>query len=147
MDTNIGNVTAGAVQYSSTPTQAPVSVSVSASGTGAGTVASAPVVVVPAHTGNPVTTDGNVASSPNSKSAQPTAEQVQKAVDDINAAFKSNQNTSSVQFAIDPDSKKIVVQMIDTQNGKVLSQFPSEEIIQMGMVLGKKVGQIINQQA
>jgi uncharacterized FlaG/YvyC family protein len=144
MDVTIGSLTAGAVQYSpgattapaSTPPPAPVPVS----GTGVVTsAASTDSTTVAAQVATPV---------PQAKSnAAPTQQQVQKAIDDINSAFSANVNTSKVQFAIDPGSKKLVVQMIDTENGKVISQFPSEEIIEMGMALGQKLGQVINQQA
>jgi uncharacterized FlaG/YvyC family protein len=149
MDVTIGGLTASAAQYSPTPTSAPATEPAPASG--AGTVASAPAAPVPA-----LDPDGQVVavSTPDvtdvssSKSKQsPSLDQVQKAVDDINNTLKADPNTSAVQFAIDPSSKKIVVQMIDTQNGKVISQYPSEEIIQMGLALGKKIGQLINQQA
>lgn len=138
MDAIIGSLTAGAVQYSpgaitapvATPMPAPTSVS------GSGVAASA------------VTTNVAVGLVPDSKStSSPALDQIQKSVDDINAAFSANQNTSKVQFAIDTDSKKVVVQMIDTENGTVISQFPSEEIIHMGMALGQKLGRVIDQQA
>ncbi len=149
MDASINGVTASAVQYSPNTQAAPVP----EPNVGAGVVASngnaataASVAVVPAGNGSttPVPeTNGKTGT----KTTTPSMEQVQKAVDDINTTLQANPNTSSVQFAIDPASKKIVVQMIDTQTGKVLSQYPSEEIIQMGLALGKKIGQLVNQQA
>lgn len=149
MDASINGVTASAVQYSPSTQAAPVSeptVNVGAGVVASAVSSAAPVVVVPA------VTDGTTAvaetdGKPAGKSATPSLEQVQKAVDDINTTLQANPNTQSVQFAIDPASKKIVVQMIDTQTGKVLSQYPSEEIIQMGLALGKKIGQLVNQQA
>ena len=150
---NIIGITAGALQYPG-PTPAPGPAPAPENGAATGTVTSGPVVVVsapvPDVSGNVASaTNGvNAAGNPNAKpAAAPTIAQVQKAVDDINSTLKANQNTSAIQFAIDPSSKKIVVQMIDTQSGKVLSQYPSEQIIQMGLTLGKKMGQLINQQA
>lgn len=147
MDTIIGGLTASAVQYSPTPAPAPGPDPASVTGAGAGVVASAvpaaAQTAVPANEANPAQ---SLTVNPNAKST-PSMDQVQKAVDDINTTLKANENTSAVQFAIDPSSKKIVVQMIDTQSGKVLSQYPSEEIIQMGLALGKKIGQLVNQQA
>jgi len=154
MDTIIGISAGGAVQYSPNPTPAPSPAPVPDDGIAAGTVTPGPVVVVPAPvadvsgsvSGN--TNGVNATGNQNAKStAAPTIAQVQKAVDEINSTLKANQNTSAIQFAIDPSSKKIVVQMIDTQTGKVISQYPSEQIIQMGLALGKKLGQLINQQA
>jgi flagellar protein FlaG len=86
-------------------------------------------------------------SSVSGKTATPTLAQVNKAVDDINASLAANGNANSVQFAVDPTSKRVVVQVLDPEDGKVIRQIPSEEIIQMGMALGQKLGQVINQQA
>ena len=82
-----------------------------------------------------------------SGAATPTAAQVKEAVDKLNASLTANSAGQGVQFAVDPSSKRVVVQVIDTQTGEVLRQVPTEEIIQMGMALGQKLGQVINQQA
>lgn len=80
-------------------------------------------------------------------SASPTLEQVTQAVNNINASLNAKGSPDAVQFAVDPSSKHIVVQMLDPGTGEVIRQIPSEEIIQMGMALGQKLGQVINQQA
>ena len=77
----------------------------------------------------------------------PTLDQVKQAVSNINASLAASGNSDNVQFAVDPTSKRIVVKVIDPQTGKIIRQIPSEEIIQMGMSLGQKLGQVINQQA
>ncbi len=77
----------------------------------------------------------------------PTTEQVKKAVENINASLAANGNDQNVQFAVDPNSKRVVIQVIDQQTNKVIRQVPSEEIIQMSLTLGQKLGQVINQQA
>jgi len=79
--------------------------------------------------------------------AAPSLAQVKQAVDNINASLNANGNAQNVQFAVDPNSKRVVVQVIDQQTDKVIRQIPSEEIIQMSMTLGQKLGQVINQQA
>jgi len=94
-----------------------------------------------------VTSDTTDAHTPAAPSTPPTLKQVQQAVDHINASLSENGQGQSVQFAIDPDSKHIVVQVRDPQSGKVIRQIPSEEIIQMGMSLGQKTGQVIKEQA
>ncbi len=80
-------------------------------------------------------------------SPPPSLEQVKQAVDNINASLNANGNAQNVQFAVDPNSKRVVVQVIDQQTDKVIRQIPSEEIIHMSMSLGQKLGQVINQQA
>jgi flagellar protein FlaG len=82
-----------------------------------------------------------------STATPPTTEQVKKAVDDINASLAANGNGQNVAFAVDPSSKRVVIQVIDQQTNKVIRQIPSEEIIQMSLSLGTKLGQVINQQA
>ena len=77
----------------------------------------------------------------------PSIAQVKAAVDHINASLSANGSADNVQFAVDPSSKKVVVQMLDPQTGKVIRQVPSEEIIQISMTLGQKLGQVLNQQA
>ncbi|PRC91488.1 flagellar protein FlaG [Solimicrobium silvestre] len=87
------------------------------------------------------------APAPAPAAPTPTLAQVKQAVDNINASLNANGNSQAVQFAVDPSSKRVVVQVIDPVNGKVIRQIPSEEIIQMSMVLGQKLGKVINQEA
>jgi len=108
-------------------------------------VSSTPTPVPVAATGTVTSADSS--SSGSGKTTTPSLAQVNKAVNDINASLAANGNANSVQFAVDPTSKRIVVQVMDPETGKVIRQIPSEEIIQMGMTLGQKLGQVINQQA
>jgi len=116
------------------------------------TSAAPPLSVSSTPTPVPVAATGTVTSADSTsgtagKAAAPSLAQVNKAVSDINASLAANGNANSVQFAVDPTSKRIVVQVLDPETGKVIRQIPSEEIIQMGMALGQKLGQVINQQA
>lgn len=76
-----------------------------------------------------------------------TAEQAKKAVDTINASLTANGNSQNVQFAVDPSSKRVVIQVIDKQTNTVIRQIPNEDIIQMSMTADKKLGQVISQKA
>ncbi len=69
-----------------------------------------------------------VADAPTKSVPQPpSAEQLKSAVDSINKAMKqSNQN---LEFSVDPTTKTPVVKMMDTETGKVISQFPSEAVL------------------
>ena len=138
MDVSIvGSPTAGAVQFS--PGGTPVAQ------TPTPTPAAPPAPVPVAATGSGASADP--AASTSTKSPEPTLAQVKQPVDNINASLSANGNSDAVQFAVDPTSKRIVVQVLDPQTGKVIRQVPSEEIIQMGMALGQKLGQVIYQQA
>jgi len=142
MDVNIlGSSAASAVQSS------PGGSSPALSGSPAGSppaVSSTPTPVPVAATGFGTSAESSGSAG---KTASPSLDQVNKAVSDINASLAANGNANSVQFAVDPTSKRIVVQVLDPEDGKVIRQIPSEEIIQMGMALGQKLGQVINQQA
>lgn len=108
-----------------------------------GVTTPSPAIATPAPAADPPAS--SAASS--SGSAPPSLAQVKQAVDNINASLNANGNSQNVQFAVDPNSKRVVVQVIDQQTDKVIRQIPSEEIIQMSMTLGQKLGQVINQQA
>jgi flagellar protein FlaG len=138
MDVNsIGNTVTAAVQFSPGATSPAVAASQEP--------VSTPVPVSAAATGTVVS--GQTQGNPSQKTTSPSLADVQKAVDNINASLAAKGNSDAVQFAVDPSSKRVVVQVLDPQTGKVIRQVPSEEIIQMGMVLGQKLGQVINQQA
>jgi len=141
MDVNIiGGPATNLVQFSPGAVTAPPQTSIA---TPALTPAPVPAAGI-------VTSDPTVAhapAAPSTPSAPPTLKQVQQAVDNINASLSESGQGQSVQFAIDPTSKHIVVQVRDPQSGKVIRQIPSEEIIQMGMSLGQKTGQVIKEQA
>jgi flagellar protein FlaG len=134
MDINaIGNAVASNTQLSPGPTQP----------------APAPVVTTSGTAGTGNVAPSAITSTPNQSNAvqTPTLAQVKQAVDHINSSLAANGNQQAVQFAVDPTSKRVVVQVIDPETNKVIRQIPSEEIIQMSMAIGQKLGQLINQQA
>lgn len=53
----------------------------------------------------------------------------------------------TVGFAIDEQSKKMVVKVIDTATQKVLRQIPNEEVLAMSKTLDKLQGLVIRQTA
>ena len=90
---------------------------------------------------------GTSATSTTGSTSTPSLAQVKAAVKKINDSLNANGNGQDVQFAVDPGSKRVVVQVLDAQTNKVIRQIPSEEIIQMSQTLGQKLGNVINQQA
>ena len=86
----------------------------------------APAVVaeaVPVHT--PVRT-------PDQATAQaavqaPSAAQLKTAVENINRAIQ--QSNQSLEFSVDPTTKTPVVKLLDRETGKVISQYPSEQVL------------------
>jgi flagellar protein FlaG len=57
----------------------------------------------------------------------PTAAQLKSAVDSINRAMQ--QSNQSLEFSVDPTTKTPVVKMTDKETGKVISQYPSEQVL------------------
>jgi flagellar protein FlaG len=57
----------------------------------------------------------------------PTAAQLKSAVDSINRALQ--QSNQSLEFSVDPTTKTPVVKMTDKETGKVISQYPSEQVL------------------
>lgn len=69
-----------------------------------------------------------VADAPKPATAQPpTAEQVKRAVESINKAMV--QSNQSLEFSVDPNTKTPVIKVTDTETGKVISQYPSEQVL------------------
>jgi flagellar protein FlaG len=69
-----------------------------------------------------------VAAPPAQAAAQPpTAAQLKSAVDSINRALQ--QSNQSLEFSVDPSTKTTVVKMMDKETGKVISQYPSEQVL------------------
>ena len=112
-----------------------------------GSTVAIPATSSPAQATSPVVVTSSVSTVPVAPGTTPTAEQAKKAVDAINASLTANGNSENVQFAVDPSSKRVVIQVIDKQTNTVIRQVPNEEIIQMSLTLDKKLGQVINQQA
>jgi flagellar protein FlaG len=69
-----------------------------------------------------------VQAAPAQTPAQPpTAAQLKTAVDSINRALQ--QSNQSLEFSVDPTTKTPVVKMMDKETGKVISQYPSEQVL------------------
>jgi len=111
--------------------------------TGAGT--GNPVGAATTSTTTSAATSVTAASANGTDSTTPSLAQVKKAVEHINASLKTD--NQSVEFTIDQSSKRVVVKVIDPATNQVIRQVPTEEVLEMSKMLGKKLGSIINQQA
>lgn len=70
---------------------------------------------------------------------QPSTEQLKSAVANINKAMQ--QSNQSLEFSVDPNTKTPVVKMMDTETGKVISQFPSEQVIAIAQSIDEYLSQ------
>jgi flagellar protein FlaG len=80
------------------------------------------------------------------QTAQPTPAQLKTAVDNINSAVqKSN---PEVEFSIDQSTKETVIKVIDSQTGKLITQFPSKTALAVSQMIGEsQSGALVKQQA
>ena len=77
---------------------------------------------------------------------EPSAAQLQDAVDSINQAMK--QANSNLEFSIDRDTKKTIVKVVEAQTGTVIKQFPSEEVIAISKAIDSyQKGWLVEQKA
>ena len=74
-----------------------------------------------------------------------TREELNKAVEDMNAFVKSMNNP--LQFSVDGDTGKTVVKVIDSSTKEVIKQFPSEEALTIAKALDKVKGLLVYQKA
>ncbi|KFI07019.1 flagellar protein FlaG [Massilia sp. BSC265] len=75
----------------------------------------------------------------------PSREQVDDAVKKINAGMQAS--SQSLEFAIDEDSKEIVVKIIDQSTREVVRQIPSVEALEIAKSIDKMRGLLISQTA
>jgi flagellar protein FlaG len=81
-----------------------------------------------------------VADPPIHVAAQPpSSEQLKSAVDHINRAMQ--QSSQSLEFSVDPSTKTPVVKMMDTETGKVITQFPSEQVLAIAQSIDEYLSQ------
>ena len=72
-----------------------------------------------------------------------SSDAVKKIASQINDFLKSS--SSSLQFAVDDDTDKIVVRIVDSQTNEVIRQMPSEEMIAISKSLDQMSGWLIKQ--
>lgn len=100
-----------------------------------------PVSVVESGTntsGNKAVAEAAVAAS---------AEQIKGAVDKMNEALRDHGFTQQVQFRIEPDGSRVVIQVVESLSQQVIRQIPSEEALKMSQAIGRKLGQLIHMEA
>jgi flagellar protein FlaG len=116
---------------------------------------------LPASGAQSLTTGPRPASSPPSATTGETAQahesvpqprspavdivRVKEAVDTINR--KLQETSQQLRFAVDDDSGKVVVRVVDTASDQVIRQIPSEVAIAISQSLEKLQGLLVRQQA
>ena len=77
---------------------------------------------------------------------EPTPQQLQQALQSINKALHAS--NSSLEFSVDPGSKRTVVKIVDTESGELIRQIPSETVLAISASIGEfQKGLLFSQQA
>ncbi|KAB8057049.1 flagellar biosynthesis protein FlaG [Janthinobacterium sp. FT14W] len=90
-----------------------------------------------------VTENGTVASQQASR--EPSREQLDKAVSELNQS--SQMKTQGLEFSIDEDSRRTVVKVIDQETKEVLRQIPTKEALELAKTFDSAKGSLIRQSA
>ncbi|WP_219114743.1 flagellar protein FlaG [Janthinobacterium sp. UMAB-56] len=89
------------------------------------------------------TEGGTVA--PQQASDEPSREQLNKAVSELNQSSKMK--TQGIEFSIDEDSQRTVVKVIDQETKEVLRQIPTKEALELAKAFDSVKGSLISQRA
>ena len=77
--------------------------------------------------------------------AAPSREAVQAAVDHVNAALAESKR--GIEFTVDPDTRSVIVRVIDKQDNTVLRQVPSQEMLAIAKALDQLQGLLVRSRA
>lgn len=99
----------------------------------------------PADAAKPVDAADSSASNSVPATGKIEREQVEKAVEDIQAFVNSNQR--NLDFSIDDTTGDVVVKIVATQSGEVIRQLPSEEALKMAQRLKDPHSLLFDEQA
>lgn len=71
--------------------------------------------------------------------------QLQERIDEINHQLQLK--AVSVQFQIEPGYKDVILKVVDQQDGKVVLQIPSEEVVRIARVMDQLKGVLLEKTA
>ncbi len=84
---------------------------------------------------------------PVQQKAEPTPQQVQQAVQNINRTLKTSSNTA-LEFSVDQGTHATVVKIVDTESGELIRQIPSDAALAIAESIGEfQKGLLLRQQA
>jgi|GEM_PF-1164019 len=75
----------------------------------------------------------------------PERSRIQSKIDDINRQLQLR--AVSVQFQLDPGYKDVILKVVDQQDGKVVLQIPSEEVVRIAKVMDQMKGVLLEKTA
>lgn len=74
-----------------------------------------------------------------------SAKQVQQSLEEINKVLTGF--SISVQFEIDPNYKDVIIKVVDQDNGKVIRQIPTEDVVRLSKAMDNLKGLLFAQSA
>ena len=85
------------------------------------------------------------ATPPPAATAQPSAEQVKQAVNDVQNAVKSV--AQNLQFSVDKDTGQTIIKVVDASTQEVIRQIPAQEILAIAKAVDQMQGLLLRQKA
>lgn len=85
------------------------------------------------------------AAVPKTAPDEPSVDQVKQAVQDINTSLRSL--AQGLEFAIDNNSKRPIVKVIDQRTQEVIRQMPSEQALEFARTLDQVLGKLLSEKA
>jgi flagellar protein FlaG len=85
----------------------------------------------------------SVVDARESNAAKVSIEQTRQSLHDINKALDTL--SISVQFQIDPAYKEVIIKVVDQENGKVIRQIPSEDVVRIAKAMDNLKGLLFAQ--
>ena len=89
--------------------------------------------------------DAKAADVTASEAGKASTEQTKQSLQEINKVMDAL--SISVQFQVDPDYKEAIIKVVDQQSGKVIRQFPSEDVVRISKALDNLKGLLFAQSA
>jgi flagellar protein FlaG len=88
----------------------------------------------------------SISASVIKESQQPSKEQLQASINQMSKDLKNSQ--VNLDFSIDKSSKEVVVKVLDSSTGEVLTQFPSKQALAISeLIASQKKGAFLNKTA
>lgn len=81
------------------------------------------------------------ATKPQTQMAVPSVEEVRKAAETLNRMAQLT--NTSVNFSVDESTGKTVVKVMDTENGQLIRQFPTEEALDLTRAIDLQQGLLL----
>jgi flagellar protein FlaG len=93
----------------------------------------------------PVASVSKTSEVTTAKAAEPSASELDTAVESINDFISTVAN--NLEFSVDRDTEQVVVKVVDKETHEVVKQFPSEEALAISKALDKLQGLMVKQTA